>query len=248
MQSVQPQRLCCTFGLFVLLIGGCDGGAKPTSTSAPAAVTNLQVTAVEEPTPGESKSSVTEQASPKSETPTAAAIDSQPSGDGAKTEPPKAVDLKEMNWDQLQELVASYKGKIVVVDVWSTSCEPCLRELPRLMDLQQRHPADVVCISFDCDYDGRKTRPVAYYRERVLKALTSLHAETVVNAMCTMAADELFQKIDLDSIPAVYVYDRTGKVAKRFDNRTPVGESEEGISYEKQIDPLVAELVKAEKN
>ncbi|MFO1044344.1 MAG: TlpA disulfide reductase family protein [Planctomycetaceae bacterium] len=159
----------------------------------------------------------------------------------------KKLDVKEMGWEQLQELVATHKGKVVVVDVWSTACEPCLREFPRLVELQKRHPNDVVCISFDCDFAGVKNKPVGYYRERVLKALTEMKAETIINVMSTLAADELFQKIDLDSIPAVYVYNQQGKLAKRFDNRTPASETEEGISYELQIDPLVAKLVTMEK-
>lgn len=170
------------------------------------------------------------------------------------TQPPKqeaveansAIKLTELNWEQLQETVASHKGKVVVVDIWSTSCEPCLREFPHLVALQKRHPDDVVCISFDCDFIGAKNKPVAHYRERVLKQLTSQNAELLINGMSTIAADELFQQLDIDSIPAVYVYDKSGKLSKRFDNRTPVSDTEEGISYEKQIDPLVAELVKAE--
>jgi thiol-disulfide isomerase/thioredoxin len=157
-----------------------------------------------------------------------------------------AIELKELSWDQLQEVVARHKGKVVVVDIWSTSCEPCLREFPHLVALQQRHPDDAICISFDCDYIGAKNKAVGYYRERVLKQLASQHAKKLINAMSTVAADELFQQLDIDSIPAVYVYDRTGKLSKRFDNRTPASDSEEGISYEKQIDPLVADLVKAD--
>lgn len=162
------------------------------------------------------------------------------------TEAGDAIELKELSWDQLQEVVASHKGKVVVVDIWSTSCEPCLREFPHLVAMQQRHPDDVVCISFDCDYIGAKNKAVGHYRDRVLKQLTGQHAEKLINGMSTVAADELFEKLDIDSIPAVYVYDRTGKLSKRFDNRTPAGDSEDGISYEKQIDPLVANLLKAD--
>lgn len=162
------------------------------------------------------------------------------------TEASDGVELKELNWDQLQKIVAQHKGKVVVVDIWSTSCEPCVREFPHLVAMQKRHPDDVVCISFDCDYIGAKNKTVGYYRERVLKHLTSHHAQQLINGMSSVAADELFQQLDIDSIPAVYVYDRSGKLSKRFDNRTPVSDTEEGISYEKQIDPLVAELVKAE--
>ncbi|MEK6261601.1 MAG: TlpA disulfide reductase family protein [Planctomycetota bacterium] len=159
----------------------------------------------------------------------------------------KPLELRDMNWEQVQASLAEHKGKVVVVDVWSTSCEPCLQEFPHLVALQQQHADDVVCISFDCDFIGAKNKPVDYYRERVLKALTDLKAETIINLMSTVAADELFVQMDLDSIPAVYVFDREGKLSKRFDNRTPVGGGVEGISYEKQIDPLVADLVKAPK-
>ena len=132
-----------------------------------------------------------------------------------------------------------------MVDVWSTACEPCLREFPCLIALQSKLPNDVVCISFDCDYAGIKKKPVTYYRERVLKSLTAMQAGSIINVMSTVAADELFQQLDLDSIPAAYVFDRSGKLVKRFDNRTPARPPAEGISYETQIDPLVGELVKA---
>ena len=177
---------------------------------------------------------------------TADTADSQPAKSVDETATAtKPLELRDMNWEQVQAFVGEHKGKIVVVDVWSTSCEPCLHEFPHLVAMQQRHAEDVVCISFDCDFIGAKNKPVDYYRERVLKALTDLKAETIINLMSTVAADELFQQMDLDSIPAVYVFDREGKLSKRFDNRTPAGGGVEGISYEQQIDPLVAELVKA---
>ena len=174
--------------------------------------------------------------------PKAAPAESKPAAEA------NSIELRELDWNTLQELVATNRGKVVVVDIWSTSCEPCIREFPNLVALKQRHPDDVIAISFNCDYDGRKTRPVAYYRERVLKFLTSQKAESIVNGMCTTAAEDLFKQIDVDSIPAVFVYDRTGKLARRFDNRTPVSETEKEISYKLQIDPLVADLVKADKN
>lgn len=183
-------------------------------------------------------------------TPSSATIGSDTSREesiGEAAPSARAIELHAKNWDEALAFVAEHKGKVVVVDVWSTSCEPCLQEFPHLVALQQRQPNDVVCISFACDFIGAKNKPVDYYRERVLKALVERKAETLFNLISTVPADELFQQMDLDSIPAVYVFDREGKLSKRFDNRTPVGGGEEGISYEKQIDPLVAELVKAGK-
>lgn len=182
-------------------------------------------------------------------TPAATASNSAPAstGEPAATASP-SIDVTEIDWKQLDDLVASHKGKVVVVDLWSTSCEPCLREFPHLVALQKQHPDDVICVSYDCDFIGARNKPVAYYRERVLKFLESVGANTIVNTMCTVAAEDLFTQINVDSIPAVYVYDRTGKLAKRFDNTTPASPTEEGISYETQIVPLVSELVKAAQN
>ena len=215
------QSLAWSVAVMLTVFIGCKPPPRPVRPAAPASIPNEPVA-----------------------TATTEAIAPTSASSNATTNPAKSIDLRAMNWEQAQAVVAEHKGKVVVVDVWSTSCEPCLQEFPHLVALQQRHPNDVVCVSFDCDYIGAKNKPLDYYRERVLKALTELKSETIINLISTVPADDLFQQMDLDSIPAVYVFDRDGKVAKRFDNRTPVGGGQEGISYEKQIDPLVAELIK----
>jgi thiol-disulfide isomerase/thioredoxin len=151
------------------------------------------------------------------------------------------ISLQQMNWTEVEALIQKHVGKIVVVDVWSTSCEPCLREFPRLIALQRRYPQDVVCIGLNCDYVGIKKKPPEFYHEKVLKALTDRDAK-IVNVLCTMPSDDLFASLKIDSIPAVFVYDREGKRAHTFDNRNPSGAGE-GVSYETQVDPAVATLV-----
>lgn len=220
--------------VFIVVASGCGDvtPAKPTVTTS---------------TPPGSSTSIDVPAKAVTESPMQDTAEKPVRTDAAATAD-QSIALQEFDWKQLQELVASHKGKVVVVDLWSTSCEPCLREFPHLVALQKQYPTDVICVSYDCDFIGAKNKPVAYYRERVLKFLESAGANSIVNTMSTVAADDLFVQIDVDSIPAVYVYDQTGKLAKRFDNRTPASPTEEGISYEIQIGPLVSELVKAAQN
>jgi hypothetical protein len=118
-----------------------------------------------------------------------------------------------------------------------------MEEFPHLVKLQKQQP-DTVCISVSVDYAGIRSKPPEYYRERVETFLAEQKAADVKNFLCSQPADELFEKIELDSIPAVYVYGRDGKLAKRFDNRTPARPGTEGISYETQVLPLVDKLVK----
>lgn len=159
-------------------------------------------------------------------------------------EPPKSandeVSVQILSWQQTQELIAGRQGKVVVVDLWSTSCPPCMREFPHLVELQRRFRDQIACISVNCDYLGIAGKPPEYYRPQVLSFLAAQNA-TIQNVMCSVAADELFDELELPSIPAVYIYARNGALVKRFDNRDD--HDGNGFSYADDIAPLVQKLI-----
>lgn len=66
------------------------------------------------------------------------------------------VKLTAGTWKDVEAIVAKSAGKIVVVDIWSTSCLPCMQEFPHLVEIHKRHSDKVVCISFNVDYVGIK--------------------------------------------------------------------------------------------
>ena len=158
----------------------------------------------------------------------------------APASPSATVSLDVKNWDETLELVAKHNGKIVVLDLWSTSCDPCMVEFPHLVELHKRHGGKLVCMSASCDYAGIKSKPPESYRERVLEFLTKQNAE-FANVLLNVESDVLFEKIDLASIPAVYVFGRDGKVAKRFDNDN--AKPGEDFTYLKDVVPFVEKLV-----
>lgn len=165
----------------------------------------------------------------------------QPAADAEATSVQPTVELKILNWDETQKLVESHRGKIVVMDVWSTACVPCMREFPNLVALDKQHRKDgVACISLSLDYDGIASKPPETYRERVLKFLTKQEA-TFDNVLSSVSSEELLDKLELASMPAVYVYGRDGKLVKRFDNESITKESEE-FTY-KDVTKLVEELL-----
>ncbi|MEZ6060769.1 MAG: TlpA disulfide reductase family protein [Planctomycetaceae bacterium] len=148
------------------------------------------------------------------------------------------VTLTAGTWQDLQAYVAQNRDKIVVVDVWSTSCLPCMKEFPGLVKLHESFPKDVVCVSFCVDYVGIKSRPPERYREKAEKFLVKQNA-AFRNYLSTTASDELFDEIKLSSIPAVYVYGRDGKLAKRFDPSLIEDGKEEAFTYAEDIIPFV---------
>lgn len=133
---------------------------------------------------------------------------------------------------------AAKAGQVTVVDIWSLSCEPCLKEFPGLVQLNQELAGKVTCLSVNVDYDGRKTKPAETYRPRVQAFLTSTGA-TFENYLCETPSDEVFSALQVASIPAVLVYDKDGQRVRTF---TDSGD-DIGFSYADDIAPLVRSLV-----
>lgn len=149
------------------------------------------------------------------------------------------VELQILDWDGLQNLLASKQGKVVVLDCWSTSCAPCIKEFPNLVALHEKHGPDALaCISLSFDYEG--IGQPEDQREPVLNFLQQQKA-AFDNVLSSVESDALTEKLGIPSIPAVFVYDRDGRLRKRFDNRFA---SRDGgpFTYE-QVAALVDELL-----
>lgn len=157
---------------------------------------------------------------------------------------PEDVKLTRANWEELLSAVGKHEGKVVVLDIWALSCQPCLREFPNLVNLSQKYPEQVVCLSLNTDYYGGKTKPPEYYEESVRKMLSDLNA-SFDNYLCTIPSDELYEKIGLASIPAVYVFGPDGEVAERFDNDEQKFGDE--FTYSDHIIPKIESLLNSAK-
>ena len=155
-----------------------------------------------------------------------------------------AVTVKILSWEEALGIVKKHKGKVVVLDLWSTSCEPCMKEFPNLVKLHRERGKDVACVSVSADYAGSKKKPPEYFKERVLNFLTEQEA-TFDNVLCNVPSDELFEQIKLSSIPAVYVFGRDGKLVKRFDSDSAenLGTNDEAFTYA-DVNKLVDSLLK----
>ncbi len=161
----------------------------------------------------------------------------------AASAPKGAVTLKEGTWKDVTSLIAEHPGKIIVVDIWSTSCLPCMKEFPELVKLQKAHPKQIVCVGFNIDYVGIKSKPPEYYRPRAEKFLQKRDAD-FPNFLSSVDAVEIFDKLDLNSIPAVLVFGKDGKLGKRFDDTLLKPGKDEPFTYQQDIDPFIATLLK----
>ena len=127
--------------------------------------------------------------------------------------------LPAASWDDVQKRVAAHRGKVVLVDIWTTTCGTCREELPKLMTLVDSLPADrVVCIAVACDYDGIPEKPPEFYRPKVAAFLAEHKSQRTEHILLNIPFIDFLEQRELKSTPAVYLYGPDGKLVKRFDN------------------------------
>jgi len=132
------------------------------------------------------------------------------------TATPAAVKLQTESYEKIYKTVSGHKGKIVVMDCWSTWCLPCQKEFPGLVKLHQQYPKQVVCVSLSFDNEGRKLEAT---QKRVLEFLSSQKA-TFDNYLSTDMPEDMYDKLKLSSIPAILIFDQEGRIAHRLEGET----------------------------
>ncbi|KAA6464530.1 TlpA family protein disulfide reductase [Acidobacteria bacterium AB60] len=113
--------------------------------------------------------------------------------------------------------LADYRGKVVLLTFWATWCAPCLVEMPRLIDWQNRYRSDglqVLAVSLDDDAE-----PV--------RALT---AERHLNYPVMMGDANLARAYGrILGLPVSFLIDRHGKIAAVYKGETDPTTIESGI-------------------
>jgi thiol-disulfide isomerase/thioredoxin len=69
--------------------------------------------------------------------------------------PAPAVSLTDVSGNTVE--LSDFKGRLVVVNLWATWCEPCLREMPSLERLQSKLGDRIAVLGVSQDRGGNKT-------------------------------------------------------------------------------------------
>ena len=134
--------------------------------------------------------------------------------------------------DGTRQSVGSFKGRVVVVDVWATWCGTCLYSIPKLIDLQKKYRGQPVeIIGVDVDDDGwAKVKPFLRKHPEISYTLAVPYPP---------ASFQLKSIVDLkplgnvSAIPTVFVVDRQGRLAGKFIE----------LGHEQEMDDLVSRLL-----
>jgi len=67
--------------------------------------------------------------------------------------------LRDMNGVDVE--LASFKGKVIMLNFWATWCAPCRVEIPYLIELQTQYGDDLVVLGVSVDDTAEKLKPYA---------------------------------------------------------------------------------------
>lgn len=147
-------------------------------------------------------------------------------------------------WEEVETEIKKHAGKVVVVDLWSNFCPPCMREFPNLVNLQSEKRDQVKCVSVNLNYTGAEDDSVEQQQAEADDFLNRINGtETnkvglVKNFISKDSDETVLKNVNSYALPTVIIYDQSGAVSKTF----PDDNSGE-FTYEHDVLPHVNELL-----
>lgn len=147
--------------------------------------------------------------------------------------PPAAAEplqVRAMSRAQLDEFLARHRGQVVMVDFWATWCPPCVKSIPKLIELQGRYgPKGLLIVGLSLDSSrGEETEA------QMLARVQSFCQERGVNYPVFVVSEDVTRDprwLGFNTIPTAFFLDRSGRVV------ASIGEPETS----KMIDAILAE-------
>src|SRR5262245_39096906 len=129
--------------------------------------------------------------------------------------------------DLMGRVVSSeqFQGKIMVVNLWMTTCPPCKKEMPILQRLQDKYATrGVIVVGISAD-DSMKTA------EKFARKLDIKYALLIDPQLYTEESEQ--KKFGFLGLPTTFVVDRSGIIRKKVI----------GFTYQDEIEPELRELL-----
>lgn len=124
-----------------------------------------------------------------------------------------------------RQILVENRGKVVLLNFWATWCAPCREEMPQLVALEQKFRArGFRLITVSADEPADAAQALEFLKK------TGVPAPAYIKSV--RDDDQLIRAIDpkwSGALPALFLYDRSGKMVARFVGETSILEIRKAI-------------------
>lgn len=123
---------------------------------------------------------------------------------GCSGQPAPQLDFPSINGEMITP--AQYRGQVLLVNFWATSCSTCVKEMPKLVGTHQKyHQRGLRTIALAMQYDN-----LAYVRK--FAESRQLPFDVAFDAQGTLA--KAFDQVSVT--PTTYLINRQGQIVKMY--------------------------------
>ena len=112
----------------------------------------------------------------------------------------------------ISQSLETFRGKVVILDIWATWCPPCRREIPDFVKLQEKYRnqgLEIVGVSID-PFDSRGGGGATAVAPFMQQYKINYHV-WMINSPAALTGFPMGQ-----GIPTTYVLDRKGNISKTY--------------------------------
>jgi thiol-disulfide isomerase/thioredoxin len=140
------------------------------------------------------------------------------------------ADLKAVQPQDVKDLIAANKGKVVFLNFFATYCVPCHTEFPEIEKLQKKYPdkLQVIEVSMNDRTDAAEKAEMLKYLQEQKPPFTVYIASST--------DDDYYKAIDPrwaaqgEALPMTTIYDRDGKEAHFYQKALTLAEMEQDVT------------------
>lgn len=126
------------------------------------------------------------------------------------------LDFQTVTFDQWQNTIASFKGKVLVVDMWATWCISCIERFPYMVEMNKEYQGKGIEFVSLLLEDPEEPEAIKKAKDFLIKQKAGFkHYFMNENLMLS------FDKLDLLGIPAVFIYGTDGQLFQRLTGDNP---------------------------
>jgi thiol-disulfide isomerase/thioredoxin len=147
---------------------------------------------------------------------------------GCTIKRPRVEQFEPIDAEDYLEIVASHRGKVLLVDFWAAWCVPCREELPLLADLAARLPGMSFSLATIATDDPEATA-------EALQLLRTARVQPPVFLQTDEDSDRFINTVDRawsGALPALFLYDRSGRLVRSFIGEVQMPEVEAAVRAE----------------